>query len=282
MAYSPSTLVSSLSADGGGQKEQSYASASADLGAFEKFTAVLPAVASLAQADYIHFVNKTGTKYAVWADIDANGTPPTGALYVAADQKIEVDVTTGQTAADVAQAFKTAIEADMDFDEFTIGIVSATLTFTSSLLGDLTNAVSKNADDSTAGSITVAVTVPGADSSLQSKYFTFRNASNSEFYVWFNVNSEGVDPSPGGTGLEVALTGGESASGVASAAAAVIDSESDFEAESDGAAIKITNAAVGSASDIGSGDSGFSVSNQAQGSATILSPATLVSSLTNV
>ena len=44
------------------------------------------------QADYVTFEDSDGDDYAVWFDIDAAGTAPTGATYVAATNKVEVDI----------------------------------------------------------------------------------------------------------------------------------------------------------------------------------------------
>lgn len=49
------------------------------------------------QADYFTFENSAGNTWAVWFDIDANGTAPTGATYVSATNKIEVDILSTNT-----------------------------------------------------------------------------------------------------------------------------------------------------------------------------------------
>jgi uncharacterized phage protein gp47/JayE len=50
-----------------------------------------------AQADYITFENAGGSDYAVWFDIDGAGTAPTGASYVAATNKVEIDILSTDT-----------------------------------------------------------------------------------------------------------------------------------------------------------------------------------------
>lgn len=44
------------------------------------------------QGDYFTFESASGATYAVWFDVDGNGTAPTGAAYAAATNKIEIDI----------------------------------------------------------------------------------------------------------------------------------------------------------------------------------------------
>ena len=50
-----------------------------------------------AQADYMTFETFDGDDYAVWLDIDANGTVPTGGTYTSATNKIEIDILSTDT-----------------------------------------------------------------------------------------------------------------------------------------------------------------------------------------
>lgn len=65
--------------------------------------------------------------------------------------------------------------------------------------------------------ITLVADVAG---SLNSKYFTFEDpATTHKYYVWFNINSAGVDPAVGGrTGIQVAGATGATAATLATAA----------------------------------------------------------------
>jgi len=54
-------------------------------GTRESVVITMPAVAGATQGDYVVITNPNGTSQAVYIDIDADGTEPTGALYVAAD-----------------------------------------------------------------------------------------------------------------------------------------------------------------------------------------------------
>jgi hypothetical protein len=262
----PGQQVVNLHVDMGGSKEQSYATVAAGTGSFETFTATFGAFASCGQGDYLAFSQPGGETFAVWLDKDANGTTPSGAVYTAADNKIEVDIVTGNTATQVAAAVKAAIELDADFDEYTISADAGVLTFTANTLGNPTNAAPHNTGDTGDGSITVSAT-SGSAATSQNTYLVLRDDDTGLFHVWFNVNSEGVDPNPGGgsVGIEVAVDAAATDAQAATAMASAIDAHAEFEAEADGARVKITTATKAVVTDIGAGDSGFTVSVSTQG-----------------
>ncbi len=58
------------------------------------------------------------------------------------------------------------------------------------------------------------VTPTAVTTSLRGKYFTFHsyNAGNQSYYVWFKVGNVGSDPAPGGTGIMINLTDGDTSS----------------------------------------------------------------------
>lgn len=64
--------------------------------------------------------------------------------------------------------------------------------------------------------------------SLNSKFYTFYSAGDLQgFYVWFNINSAGVDPAPAGLhGIQVAGATGVTANTLASAARTAIAADS--------------------------------------------------------
>jgi len=49
--------------------------------------------------------------------------------------------------------------------------------------------------------------IADVSSALNNKYFNIYagDGISTEYYVWFNVGAAGADPTPGGTGLEVAF-----------------------------------------------------------------------------
>ena len=266
----PAQSVANLRADLGGAKESSYVTISAvDTGSLETFTLTCPAFADAAQADYLSFSDPSGVTFAVWLDKDADGTPPSGAIYTAATQKIEVDIATGNTATQVATAIKDALEADLDFTEFDITSPSAgVLLFTANLLGNPTNAAPHNTGDTGAGSLGVVV-VSGSAATNQNTYFVLRDDDTGLFHVWLNVNGEGVDPDPGGgsVGIEVAVSTAQTAAQVATAIAAAVDAHAEFEAVADGSRVRVTLVNKGNATDAADGDSGFTVAASTQGAA---------------
>jgi hypothetical protein len=126
----------------------------------EAYTITAPATAEAAQGDYIMIYDQAGNSTAVWLDIDANGTAPTGALYAASDAQVEVDIVTGDTATQVATKMHTAISgviADITFTDGLDGTIGVELDDA----GAATDAVVKNADDSDAGSITITAVTQG-------------------------------------------------------------------------------------------------------------------------
>ena len=68
-------------------------------------------------------------------------------------------------------------------------------------------------------------------SSLQNKYFLFTDSAGAKRYAWFNVGGLGVDPAPAGgwTSHPVAITANTSATGVATALAAVLTAVTGFD-----------------------------------------------------
>lgn len=97
-------------------------------------------------------------------------------------------------------------------------------------------------------------------SDLDGVYFTL-NSPDTEYYVWFNLDAGSVDPAPvGKTAIAVAVTTGDSAATIASAAQAAIDAEGDFGASVDGTVVTVKNASVGAVVDPADVDSGVVVS----------------------
>ena len=260
----PNTSVEDLVSDLGGRYESSRVTLSkADDSALDVQTLTLPAVASATQADYVVIYNAAGATEALWLDIDADGTTPTGAAYVAADTKTKVSVTTGQTAAQVATALFGAIALA---DVTPVDNSDGTVTISGDNIGPASAAVPKNADDSGAGSITATHDTTGATSSFQNKYFTFRTGADAARYVWFNVNAEGSDPSPGGTGSEVSVRVGDTEATIGANVADAINGVSGMDADYEGAGvIKIGALADANITDIAAGNAPVTASVAVQG-----------------
>lgn len=267
----PAQLVENLKSDLGGSPEQSYITVSgSSTGVFEKFTATFPAFASTGQGDYLAFIEPvSGTKFAAWLDKDANGTPPSGAVYTAADQKITVAIVTGNTATQVAAAVKAAIELNGSFDEYAIGAVAGQLTFTANKVGTVVDAASHNTGDTGAGSIVAAVTIQGVAAGSQNKYVVLHDDDTGLFHAWMNINAQGSDPNPGGGSVAIEATVAAAATDaqVATALAAAIEAHAEFTGSADGTRVKVVTATNAPLVDLGAGNSGFSVSVSTQGAA---------------
>lgn len=240
----------------------------ADTGVMEETEVTFPAVAAATQADYFMFYSQDGVSYAIWLDIDENGTEPTGALYTGADVQIMVPVATGDTAAQVATKAKTAIGTQIT-NVSVVDDLAGKLTFTQDVMGVTTDALPKNADDSGAGSITVSITAQGVNSNLNNSYFTISSADDLiNYYVWFNVNGEGVDPAIANkTGVEVAIAASAADTAVASALETALDALDAFGAAAVGATVTVTNAAYGVTTDAADGTAatGFTITVTQQG-----------------
>lgn len=253
----------------------------ADAGAYDSQTLTFQAFASCTQGDYAVVYNTTGTKFAIWLDLNANGTAPSGAIYSATDVQIKCGIVTGDdTATKVRNKVLAAITLAGTLVDLTEASYStASISFTSTKLGNVSVAVVKNANDSGAGSITKATLVGGVASSLQNKYFIMRNPASTVFNAWFNVSSEGTDPNPAGTEIECAITAGGTSEEVAQEIATAINANSNFKAWVQSGYLYIANEATGVASDITAGDSGFTITKIQDGKAgwfyPTMSPATL-------
>lgn len=127
----------------------------------ETYVVTFPATAGATQADYFMIYDEAGNSTAVNLDIDADTTVPTGALYVGSDSQIEVDIATGDTAAQVCTKAYTALNGNVTNVSFTDNL-DGTLTVTLDNAGPASaDAVPKNADDSGAGSISVGTITAG-------------------------------------------------------------------------------------------------------------------------
>lgn len=282
LPLNPGQQVVNLVNDPGGQYEQSYLTVSgSSTGVFEIFTVTANSFASTAQADYLSFSEPGGETFAVWLDKNTNGTTPTGAIYVAATRKITAAISTGNTAAQVATAIKAACEGNVNFDQYVIGINGAILTFTANKVGAPTDAAPHNTGDTGAGSLSVTVSQQGVAAGSQNKYFTLRKGANSAYYGWLNINSEGSDPSQTGTAVPVTVAAAATDAQVATAIASALDAVSGLESEADGAVVKITNESKASVTDIGAGNSGFTVSVSTQGVAELYDAALNPASISN-
>lgn len=283
-AINPGTSVASLNYDLSGQNEVTKLSLTlADTGVFEVQTLTFPATAGATQGDFVVVENAAGTSYAVWLDIDAAGTEPSGAVYTAADNKIEVDIVTGDTAAQVGTKVFTAIDGNIT-NVTAVDNEDGTVTLTQTKMGDVTAPNPSNSAENGAGSITGATNTAGAASNYNSKYITLESAGGTAFYCWLSINSEGSDPSPGGTALAATGSAGDSAATLAMAIASAINGNANFDADHEGSGVvRITAVdAEGNATDVGVGNMpSVTVQTQFQGDSALIEPGGSPSDLSN-
>ena len=139
-------------------------------GVAEVTTVTADTFANSTQGDYMILNNKAGESFAVWLDLDAAGTVPDGALFLATTYQILAGIATGDSAIQVAGKVKAAIELDANwagFDTITDN-GDGTLTVTNTDLGTVTNATVHDELETGAGSIGVVISPEGSgDYSVQ-------------------------------------------------------------------------------------------------------------------
>lgn len=148
-------------------------------------TITIPATAGVAQGDYVVIKNALSQKTAaVWFDIDANGTAPTGVKYTGADYKIKVSVVTGGLAPANALLFKAAIEASTVFaSELTlVDNGDGTTTLTQKYSGEVAASDPENTGSTGAGFIGVATVQAGTAGTAYS--LTFEAEGGNTPYIW--------------------------------------------------------------------------------------------------
>lgn len=260
-----------------GVKEVSTIQTVADTGVKEVQTLTFPDFATLVDRDYIVVEDAAGTKYAIYADKTGTSIAPTGAIYTAipAAKKNKANVSTDTTAAEVAARFETAFNA---LTGFTAAITSndtaadGTMTLTQTKVGPTVNPVPKDLNDGTAGTLAGVQTTAGVASNLNSSYFTFSSVGE-DHYVWFNVNSEGVDPAVADTtGHEVTIAASANANTIATALELVMETFASSSAATD--TVTVTNDSDGDVTDVADGADAtgftFAVSDQGVDSAVAL------------
>lgn len=138
-------------------------------GVAEVDTITFPDLATIAAGDYVVVYSQSGTTFAIAADKTGADPAPTGAAYIAASQKAQVDLSATTTAAQVAAAFEIAFNALTGFTALVTTDDTAadgTMTFTQTVRGVTTNPVPHNTDDTGAGAISVAETTAGVNSAV--------------------------------------------------------------------------------------------------------------------
>jgi len=207
--------------------------------------------------DYFLFDTPSNSYY-VWFDYNNTGSDPT----VGGRTGVEVDINYGDTAADVASALRAALGALGDVTSGGTGSTVTTVNDTSGAVTDISNGTISG------GTFTTTVTTQGRDSDIQSGDYFYLSSPTADYYVWFNVDGGGGDPSIGGrTGVEVAVNSSDNADTVAAAIQAAVDAQGDFSASVSTDTVTITNAVGGAATNISDQTVGgsFSVATTQEG-----------------
>ena len=223
------------------------------------------------------FINSPTVSYYVWYNTDALGVDPGIALMTG----IEIPISSGDSANDVASKTKAIVEAVGGGVVFTVGIVDNILTITNQVTG-----ASLNATAETSG-FTVTITQQGVDAVaeitditpiadvgyvLNNKYF-YISSPTTNYYVWYNTATLGVDPDPDPgirTGIEVALAVNDTANMVATKTKDIVEAVGGGVVFTVGIVdnvLTITNQALGACINSSTENSGFTVDVTVQGDA---------------
>lgn len=108
------------------------------------------------------------------------------------------------------------------------------------------------------------------DENLDGLYFTIYDDADVEYYIWFDVDTAGNDPTPAGaTGVRIAVTGGQEHTDIATTAAAALGALVPFTSSNKGSGeVELTINTTGlvkNATNVNVADSDFSVSVIQQG-----------------
>jgi len=228
-----------------GVKQVQTVTTIADTGALEQsdITTVADVASSLNDTYFLFSSANDTTDYYVWYNVDGAGTDPS----LPGMTGIEVAIVEDDTADNVATASRAAITTAAGADVVVTGATDHII-----ITNILTGVTTDTADGLVPTGFIFATVAQGAASNLNSTYFTLSSVNQvtkaqKNFYLWLNINSEGVDPLVAGrTAIPVAAAAGASDSTIATAIRAALNGlTDDFVASGAGAAAIITNEAFG-------------------------------------
>ena len=181
---------------------------------------------------------------AVFFALDSDVTiPNTGAV-----RNLKVDITTGDTLEVIASKTQVIITAD---SEFTAAYGGKTVAVTSVTLGNKINGIDVNSG------IFVDIFREGQNAApLNNKYFNIYSPTIT-FYCWYNVGGSGVDPTPGGTGIEITIDNNETEENVLSKTIATINANKYFTSKEKDERVFVTSNQPGSTTAASDGNTGF-------------------------
>lgn len=163
-------------------------------------TITIPATSAAAQGDYVVLTNWNGETAAVWLDIDAAGTEPTGVKYTGADYQVRVPIVTDGTAAENGTLFYEALSVKTILQDWTYYVTlldneDGTVTITQTKAAAVTAADPENIGSTGAGSITAATGTTGLDGTTYDEQITVVGGNSPYVY---SLTSEGTTDLPAG------------------------------------------------------------------------------------
>lgn len=188
---------------------------------------------SLAGRAFVIYDNVGAVK--VWYNVDFSNTEPAVADTY---RSIQVNLLSSHNHETIANRTALALDLDSEFlaiySMYYVIVSSTTVGVKENSYSFNTNLIIKN----TAGTESI---------SLNNKYFYINSALNeTEYYVWFNVNGEGADPSIfNKTPIMVSISKGYTSTQVAESLKTALDSVDKFITNIDGDNLLITNKLIG-------------------------------------
>lgn len=188
-------------------------------------------------------VDDPSGRVAVFYALDGDLTIPT----TGASRDLKVDILTGDTDVEIAEKTRLVVNGDAQFIAVRLNSI---LTITSS-----TNGNKLNAEDADTGFI-FEVTDGKVSKTLNNKYF-FLYSPSTTYYVWYNVAAGGADPTPGGTGIEVAISADADEEEVRINTIQALNETAFFTARAEETEIKVTTNQQGPVTDAIDGNTDF-------------------------
>lgn len=217
----------------------------------------------------ISFINKTAESLAgrafvvhddvgavkVWYNVDFSNTEPD---VTNTYRSIQVNLLSSHNHETIAN--RTALALDLDSQFLAIYSMYYVIV-SSSTVGVKPDSYSFNSN------LPIKNTAGTNPSSLNNKYFLINSANNADkYYVWYNVNGQGVDPLlPSKTGLMVAISKSSNSNVVASSTKAVLDATTKFITNIDGDTLSVTNKLIGETDNSVDVTTGFLILNKIEG-----------------
>ncbi len=251
--------------DGTGAFEVTEITTKADQQGIEEVTEVTTVADVAANLGGTYFIiYDIAGSVAVWFNVDSGNTQPSSG----ANRYIEVAISEDDSAADVATALHTAMDADA---EFASTVATDVVTITSARKLDLFDA----ADGSIPTNFLIEVTIQGQNpDTLSGAWFDIYDTAG-PVRVWFDVDNTSTAPATPGGGrlLQVDIVANDSGVAVATALNTVMNADAQFASTRLNNVVTVTDAVVGARTNVADGTIGtgfeFDVTTQGANPVTI-------------